>query len=89
MCINGDIQVGPDDDTSTDPVVFDGCIKIRDNDDTPVPDHGDLDGDITVNGCHATADNLNITVEGALNGSIDINQATCQNQVSWTSGSCP
>jgi len=85
----GYIHVGPDDGTSTDPVVFDGCTRIYDDDGQPVPDHGDLNGDITLNGCHATADDLNIAVEGALNGSITINQATRQNQVTWSPGDCP
>ncbi|RJP39365.1 MAG: hypothetical protein C4547_03575 [Phycisphaerales bacterium] len=89
MNAGGDIHVGPDDDTSTDPVVFDGCIRIYDNDGQPVPDHGDLDGDITVNGCYATADDLNITVDGDISGAITINQDTCQNQVTWTEGNCP
>ncbi|RJP42427.1 MAG: hypothetical protein C4547_00345 [Phycisphaerales bacterium] len=85
----GDIHVGPDDDTSTDPVVLDGCTRIHDNGGWPVPDRGDLNGDITVNGCHATADDLNICVDGALNGSIDINQSGCQNQVAYPCTGCP
>jgi len=85
----GDIHVGPDDGTSTDPVVFEGCTRIYDNNGQPVPDHGDLNGDITVNGCHATADDLKITVDGDINGSITINQPNCSNQVTHSEGDCP
>lgn len=85
----GNIHVGPDDGTSSDPVVFDGCIRIYDDNGAPVPDHGDLDGYITINGCHATADDLNICIDGFVNGSININQPDCQNQVTRSCGTCP
>ncbi len=70
----GSVQIGPDIDkyAPMPPVVFDGCILIKD----------DLSGHIDVNGCHAadTAD-LNVCVLGAMKGTISINQDTCPDPV--------
>ena len=73
----GDITVGLATCSATPPdVTFDGCIGIR----------GDLDGAISVCGCHATAADLDICIDGDDNGNVTISQTGCTNQVDW---SCP
>lgn len=79
----GDITVG---DGANIVVAFDGCISILDN---GSGSYGDLDGDITVYGCHATDDDLNICVEGDTNGYIRLYQSGCGPQVGVTCGTCP
>lgn len=66
--------------------VFDGCIRVRKQ---STGGFGDLNGNISVWGCHATADPLNICIDGNVNGSINIFQSGCPNQVTWTCGGCP
>lgn len=78
---NGDIFIGDPDEycltCEPGPVYFGGGILVND---------GNLDGDITVVGCHATQADLEICVDGAINGSIIIFQPDCQYEVGY---SCP
>jgi hypothetical protein len=80
----GDIHVGAIEWTQMPDTVYDGCIEILDD---GSGGGGDLTGDITVIGCHATADDLGITIEGTVSGRVTIGQAGCTNQVSWSD--CP
>jgi hypothetical protein len=75
---NGTIHVGQA--VMTDPlldVTFDGCILIREG----PTSGGDLGGTIKVVGCHADTEDLDICIEGTENGTIDIVQDDCPNQV--------
>ncbi|MCH7845164.1 MAG: hypothetical protein IH850_04970 [Acidobacteria bacterium] len=77
---DGDIRVGP---TSGMPnIVFDGCIHIYD----AALGGGALNGKIIVRGCHATAADLDICIDGPDNNNVIIQQTDCPNQVDW---SCP
>lgn len=67
-------------------VTFDGCIRIFDNGGLS---GGSLEGDITVTGCHATSDDLNICIDGSDNGNVFIKQSGCTNQVDWSCVGCP
>ena len=78
---DGDIRVGPT-GVMTD-IVFDGCIHIYD--DGAVGD-GALNGVLIVRGCHATAADLDICIDGPHNNNVKIEQTGCTNQVDW---SCP
>ncbi len=83
---SGDIHIGPTNWGSWPSVIFDGCILVKDGS----SGGGDLDGDITVVGCHATTDDLNICIDGSINGSITIDQTGCGNTVVASCiGSCP
>ncbi len=68
-------------------VIFDGCIRVMDEDGSG--DDGDLDGDIIVVGCHSTLADLNICIDGATNGNVTITQTDCANQVIADCGTCP
>lgn len=57
--------------TNIPDIFFDGSIRI----------HGDLNGDIQVEGCHATNEDLDICVDGQINGDINIVQKGCSEQV--------
>lgn len=83
--VNGVLEIG-DFQSFSPPVVFDGCIRTYSN---AFGGGGDLDGLLHVRGCHATADDLNICLDGALNGSILISQFGCTNQVTWSCSGCP
>jgi hypothetical protein len=67
---DGDILIGSPIGTEA-PVTFDGCIDIT----------GDRNSDITVRGCHATSDELDICISGTMSGEINIEQSGCENQV--------
>ncbi len=89
--VGGDIQLGGPywiSSSSPPPLTFDGCIRIYDDAGAP-PKGGNLKGDLTVIGCHATADDLNICVDGNDNGHISIVQIGCTNQVDWSCSGCP
>ncbi len=79
---NGLIHVGPADLTIPD-ITFDGCIHIYDD---GAGSGGALNNALTVQGCHATADDLDICIDGPDNGNVTILQSGCTNQVGW---SCP
>ena len=66
-------------------MTFDGSIMIKEG-----HGGGDLNGNITVYGCHATEDELDICICGRNGGTVDIIQTACENQVqaSCVSG-CP
>lgn len=83
---HGNIVVGDPISMLLQPVEYDGCIRVFG---TAFGAGGDLEGDIEVNGCHATTDDLNICIDGAIVGSITINQAGCPNQVTWSCSGCP
>ena len=80
---NGTIYIGE----PTGPlgnVTFDGSILIQ-NGEGPHGCHGgDLNGDITVRGCHATSDDLDICICGSDNGRVTIIQTLCVPQVDWS-----
>lgn len=83
----GDILVGEVSPSLPLPsIIYDGCIEILDN---GAGSFGDLTGEIDVNGCHSTTDDLGITIEGSPPqlGAITINQTGCTNQVDWSD--CP
>lgn len=63
-------------------VTFDGSIKILRN--SGNTDGGDLIGGITVIGCHATTDPLDICICGTNSGRVSITQTSCSNQASWS-----
>ncbi|MCH8880028.1 MAG: hypothetical protein IID34_09110 [Planctomycetes bacterium] len=65
-------------------VTFDGCIRIYDH--LPGMNFGDLIGSISISGCHSTTADLNICIDGAGHGNVNICQNGCPNQVGW---SCP
>lgn len=81
---NGDIYIGQVISTPLPSVTYDGLIEILEGAATG----GDLNGDITVAGCHATADDLDLCVEGDVNGTLTIIQAGCSNQVDWNMNAC-
>ena len=70
---DGDIHVGPT-GGSVPPITFDGCIRIYEDSQGI---GGGLEGDITVQGCHATDDLLTICVDGTINGDITLIQTGC------------
>jgi len=82
---NGVIYVGPSSPPNPlNDITFDGSIAVYDD---GSGGGGDLRGAIVVVGCHATADNLEICLEGGDGGeNIKIKQNGCTNQVGW---SCP
>jgi len=83
----GDIYIG---DPGGEPqnVIFDGCIRVYY--DPSSGDGGDLEGDIDVVGCHATADALIIQIDGSINGTITIDDVGCEHQPGLdTDGPCP
>lgn len=83
---DGFVYVGPLNSTAILPVVFDGCIRVRKS---PTAGHGDLNGAILVRGCHATPDDLDICIDGAVNGGVTLLQTGCLNQVTWSClGAC-
>ncbi len=87
---DGDIFIG-DPAPPQDPgfVVFDGCIRVKENPNPP-GGGGDLNGDIDVVGCHATSADLNICIDGNVNGSITIEQTDCDPQVTHScDDNCP
>ncbi len=74
----GSILIGPNSiPLVLDPIVNDGCIQILD--DSADGSHGDLIGDLNIIGCHATADDLGISVEGTQTGDVTITQTGCTN----------
>lgn len=78
---DGDIHVGPS-GLSIPDITFDGCIHIYDK--LGSGDGGDLNGALTIQGCHD--DDLDICIDGSDNGNVTITQTGCTNQVDW---SCP
>jgi hypothetical protein len=63
-------------------VTYDGSITIL----APSEGHGgDLDGSITVVGCHETEADLDLCICGNNNGTLTITQGGCENQVDWSS----
>lgn len=80
---NGVIHIGLG--TIPDPpndITFDGSIQIHDD---GAGGGGDLLGAIAVVGCHATADDLQICLDGGNGGNnISIRQVGCTNQVDWS-----
>jgi len=84
---NGDVWIGePEGELVT--VWFDGCIRIYKDYDTG--SDGDLNGDITVRGCHLTDNSLIIQIDGHINGTIDIQDEGCEHQPGLdTDGPCP
>lgn len=79
----GVIRVGPT--TGVPPITFDGFIHILGGAQTG----GVLYGTITIRGCHATGDPLDICICGGLapKGRVTIIQTGCVPQVTW-GGSC-
>ncbi len=73
---NGDIYVGPTKWTQMPDVTFDGNIQINKG-----AGNGDLNGNITVVGCHD--DDLDICVEGTVNGDVTLIQAGSPNTADW------
>jgi len=68
-------------------VEFDGCIRVRED---TAGGSGDLNGRILVTGCHATPDDLNICIDGNVNGAVTIRQTGCRTQVGWScTAQCP
>lgn len=87
---NGVIHIGesPVDPDDMPDVTFDGSILIKKE--SGGGGGGDLNGDIRVAGCHATADDLNICICGTINGQVSIKPTNCSNQVSYSCVSgCP
>jgi hypothetical protein len=80
---NGTIHIGPSWTLPPPDVVFDGRILIQKQEEGV--GGGDLGnrGRIEVFGCHATEDDLDICICGDVNGTIDIEQTGCTNQVTW------
>ena len=79
----GDIIIG--NDSPPTGVVYDGSIKISDG----ISD-GDMSGDITINGCHATDDDLDLCICGTMTGTVTINQTSYAEQVDYSCVSgCP
>ncbi len=61
----GTIHFGNPDLEVQDSVTFDGCIRIFDEDESGnTGDYGNLSGEIVVNGCHGTQDEMIICVDG-------------------------
>lgn len=84
---NGNIVVSGVGSAFQPTVEFDGCIGVKGN---GSGSYGDLNGRILVTGCHATADDLNICIDGNVNGAVTIRQYSCLNQVGWSCTSqCP
>jgi hypothetical protein len=80
---NGTIHIGLAVSSPPPAVVFDGQILIQKEDGgAGGGDLGDR-GRIEVVGCHATEDDLDICICGDVNGTIDIEQSGCLNQVTW------
>ncbi len=78
--VNGDILVGPA-SVGIPPlpsITYDGCVEIT---------TGDLNGDVTVVGCHATTAYLGLEIAGATSGTTSITQTGCANTVAF--GACP
>ncbi len=78
--VNGDILVGPP-SVGIPPlpsITYDGCVEVT---------TGDLNGDVTVVGCHATTADLGLEIAGATNGTTSITQTGCTNTVAF--GACP
>ncbi|MFQ5463936.1 MAG: hypothetical protein ACE5E5_15090 [Phycisphaerae bacterium] len=63
-------------------ITFDGGIKIWDQ--ASAGNGGDLDGTITVTGCHANACDLDVCIDGANNGTVTLNQGGCTNQIGYS-----
>jgi hypothetical protein len=83
---NGAIYIGKPGVLPLPDVTFDGRIKILDS---TTSGGGDLNSTITVRGCHATNDDLDICICGNNNGSVTIQQGTCSS-VTWSCVSgCP
>ncbi|MCB9863378.1 MAG: hypothetical protein H6820_08485, partial [Phycisphaerales bacterium] len=61
-------------------VEFDGCIRVKGD---ANGGFGDLNGRILVTGCHATPDDLNICIDGSVNGAVTLRQTGCRTQVGW------
>jgi hypothetical protein len=80
---NGTIHVGPTSWSTLPSIIFDGSIAVNDN---GSGSGGDLKGDINVVGCHATADALDICIDGDGEENITITQLGCANQVVATCG---
>ncbi|MHC4065773.1 MAG: translocation/assembly module TamB domain-containing protein [Planctomycetota bacterium] len=84
---NGTIYIGAPSIPLPD-VSYDGWINIK----GPAEGSGgDLEGTITVVGCHETDDDLDICICGDTNGTRTITQGGCTNQVDWADSSacCP
>ncbi len=84
----GNINVGPAAACSLSPpdVTFDGCIRIYN--DSASGNYGNLEGAISISGCHNPGD-LNICVDGSDNGNVNLCQTGCPNQVGWSCSGCP
>ncbi|MCH7526511.1 MAG: hypothetical protein IID39_03655 [Planctomycetes bacterium] len=85
---NGTIHVGGGISEQTpDDIVFDGTILIKDDING---NGGDLSGLIKIVGCHADTNDLDICICGDNNGTVQIVQTGCTNQVDWSCVSgCP
>lgn len=72
-----------------DTVEFDGCIRIYDEGGQQ-PTYGNLNGEIIIVGCHDDANDIIIQIDGDRNGTILVDDYTCQNQPSVDFNStCP
>ncbi len=69
------------------PSLFDGCIRVHD--DRRSSEGGNLLGSITVIGCHASPDDLNICIDGEDHGHVRIQQDTCAIGVTHSCSRCP
>lgn len=83
----GTLYVGPLFAVPAQTVVFDGCVRVHGD---GSGQGGDLAGILAVAGCHATPDDLDICIDGAVTGQVRILQGGCPIQVGWSCvGGCP
>jgi hypothetical protein len=77
---NGTIYFGSTSHTPPlDDVTFDGGVRVFD--DSGDGSDGDITGYVIVTGCHATTADLDVCPDGAITGSVIINQSGCTNTV--------
>ncbi len=85
----GDIHIGGPPSVPVPPVTFDSCIRIYDDAGDP-PNGGDLKNDLTVVGCHANNDVLNICIDGSDGGYVTLLQTGCTPaNATWSCSGCP
>jgi len=92
--VYGTIHIGNPDLEVQDDIVFDGCIRIYDEDEQGnTGDYGNLYGSIVVNGCHDPANQLNICVDGGIDTEAEnVIQTGCDPQIEepwWLCTGCP
>jgi len=92
--VYGTIHIGNPDLEVQDDIVFDGCIRIYDEDEQGNNgDYGNLYGSIVVNGCHDPANQLNICVDGGIDTEAEnVFQTGCDPQIEepwWLCTGCP